>query len=155
MTEEKYVCGVKGEANVVGVDPLTPANDALSPEICKRVRFNNDGLVAAVVQDAVNGDVLMVAYMDAVALARTLHSGRVWFWSRSRQEYWCKGDTSGHIQLVREVFVDCDGDCLLVRAVQVGAACHEGTRTCFQTGGSLPVSLVIPEDASCEVREDK
>lgn len=118
-------------------------NDVLVQEVASRVRFDAQGLVAAVVQDAENNDVLMVGYMNDVALARTLSSGRVWFWSRSRQEYWRKGDTSGHIQLVRSVDVDCDGDCLLVRAVQIGAACHEGTRTCFQAGGELPVSGII------------
>jgi len=73
----------------------------------------------------------MLAWMDAEALRRTLTSGRVTFWSRSRQEYWRKGDTSGHVQYVREVRLDCDGDTLLVKVDQVGVACHTGTRTCF------------------------
>jgi phosphoribosyl-AMP cyclohydrolase len=81
----------------------------------------------------------MVGWMDDEALARTLTSGRVTFWSRSRQEYWRKGDTSGHAQYVRSVSLDCDGDALLVQVDQVGAACHTGTHTCFEAGGPLPV----------------
>jgi phosphoribosyl-AMP cyclohydrolase len=78
-----------------------------------------------------NGDVLMVAWMNEDAVRRTLESGRTWFWSRSRGELWRKGDTSGHVQHVREVRYDCDADTLLVRVVQEGAACHTGNRTCF------------------------
>ncbi|MEP7035871.1 MAG: phosphoribosyl-AMP cyclohydrolase, partial [Actinomycetota bacterium] len=79
-----------------------------------------------------SGEVLMVGWMDDEALRRTLTSGRVTFWSRSRGEYWRKGDTSGHVQYVRTVALDCDGDSLLVRVDQVGAACHTGARTCFE-----------------------
>lgn len=93
--------------------------------------FDESGLIPAVVQDAENGDVLMVAWMNGEALQRTLDSGRTWFWSRSRRELWRKGDTSGHVQHVREVRYDCDGDTLLVKVVQEGAACHTGERTCF------------------------
>jgi phosphoribosyl-AMP cyclohydrolase len=91
-----------------------------------------DGLIPAVIQQHDSGQVLMVGYMDREAVRRTLTSGRVWFWSRSRQEYWRKGDTSGHIQLVKSVAADCDGDALLVRVDQIGAACHTGARTCFE-----------------------
>ncbi|MDR2565713.1 MAG: phosphoribosyl-AMP cyclohydrolase [Bifidobacteriaceae bacterium] len=100
------------------------------------LRFGADGLIPAVIQQHDSGEVLMVGYMDAQAVRRTLTTGRVWFWSRSRREYWRKGDTSGHIQLVKSVAADCDGDALLVRVEQVGAACHTGTRTCF-TGREL------------------
>lgn len=93
--------------------------------------FGADGLLPAIIQDVENGDVLMLAWMDREAVRRTLTSGRVTFWSRSRQEYWRKGDTSGHRQYVRAVSMDCDADTLLVRVVQVGAACHTGSRTCF------------------------
>ncbi len=103
------------------------------------VVFNDDGLVPAIIQDDVNGDVLMLGWMDAEALHRTLSTGRVTFWSRSRQEYWRKGDTSGHIQLVRGARLDCDGDAILVRVEQVGAACHTGTRTCFDASDLRPV----------------
>ena len=96
-----------------------------------RVTWNGDGLVPAIIQQHDTGEVLMLGWMDAEALRRTLTEGRVTFWSRSRQEYWRKGDTSGHIQLVREARLDCDGDTVLVEVDQVGPACHTGTRTCF------------------------
>ena len=88
-------------------------------------------LRAAVVQDAETGRVLMVAWMDAEAERRTRESGEAWFWSRSRQEYWHKGATSGNFQQVKSVALDCDGDTLLVRVDQTGPACHTGTHTCF------------------------
>ena len=93
--------------------------------------FGEAGLLPAIIQDDENGDVLMLAWMDREAVQRTLTTGRVTFWSRSRQEYWRKGDTSGHRQYVRSVAADCDADTLLVRVVQIGAACHTGARTCF------------------------
>nr|WP_269811350.1 phosphoribosyl-AMP cyclohydrolase [Kineosporia rhizophila] len=96
-----------------------------------RLRRNADNLVSAVVQQWDTREVLMVGWMDDEALHRTLTSGRVTFWSRSRQEYWRKGDTSGHVQWVKSVALDCDGDALLVTVDQVGAACHTGDRTCF------------------------
>ncbi len=96
-----------------------------------RLTRSADGLVCAVVQQHDTGEVLMVGWMDDEALARTLTSGRVTFWSRSREEYWRKGDTSGHSQHVRSVAADCDGDALLVRVDQVGPACHTGSRSCF------------------------
>ena len=96
-----------------------------------RVTFTADGLVAAVIQQWDTREVLMLGWMDAEALRRTLTTGRVTFWSRSRREYWRKGDTSGHIQLVRGARLDCDGDTILVEVEQIGAACHTGTRTCF------------------------
>jgi phosphoribosyl-AMP cyclohydrolase len=95
------------------------------------LRFDDAGLLPAVVQDDHDGTVLMVAWMDAEAVRRTLTSGRTWFWSRSRRRYWQKGETSGHVQHVRSVTADCDGDTLLVRVEQVGPACHTGTRSCF------------------------
>lgn len=95
------------------------------------LRFDDRGLIPAVVQDAENGDVLMMAWMNRESLGRTLEEERTVFWSRSREELWRKGDTSGHVQHVEEVRADCDGDVLLVRVHQVGAACHTGQRTCF------------------------
>ena len=96
------------------------------------ITYNAAGLVGAIVQDAADGAVLMFAWMNAESLTKTLESGRTWFWSRSRQEYWCKGETSGDRQYVRSVRYDCDGDCLLVTVDQEGAgACHTGSRTCF------------------------
>ena len=87
--------------------------------------------MAAVTQQWDTGEVLMVGWMDDEALRRTLTTGRVTYFSRSRQDYWRKGDTSGHVQLVREVRLDCDGDAVLVKVDQVGAACHTGDRSCF------------------------
>lgn len=96
------------------------------------IRFGADGLVPAVIQDAGDRCVLMLGYMDAEALRRTLQTGRSWFWSRSRSEYWCKGETSGDRQWVRSVSYDCDGDAILVVVDQDGrGACHTGERTCF------------------------
>ncbi|MFP5345445.1 MAG: phosphoribosyl-AMP cyclohydrolase [Actinomycetes bacterium] len=103
----------------------------LHPDVAGRLRRDANGLVAAVVQQHDTGEVLMVGWMDDEALQRTLTTGRVTFWSRSRQEYWRKGDTSGHVQHVSSVALDCDGDALLVKVDQVGAACHTGTRSCF------------------------
>jgi phosphoribosyl-AMP cyclohydrolase len=95
------------------------------------LKFDQAGLIPAVIQQYDTGKVLMLGYMDREAVDRTLTTGRVWFWSRSRQEYWRKGDTSGHIQHVKSVAADCDGDTLLVQVDQVGAACHTGTLSCF------------------------
>ena len=103
----------------------------LDPAIADRVKWNAEGLVPAVVQQHDSGEVLMLGWVDDVALARTIESGRATYWSRSRQEYWVKGETSGHRQHVREIRLDCDGDTLLVRVDQEGAACHTGDRTCF------------------------
>jgi len=116
------------EADTSGI-ALT-ADDSLVKEV--DFAKSGDGLVAAVVQDATDGTVLTVAYMDAEALRRTLESGRSWFYSRSRQEYWQKGETSGDRQYVREVRMDCDGDALVVLVDQHGkGACHTGERSCF------------------------
>ena len=103
----------------------------MGQEALDEVRFDDRGLVPAVVQDVENGDVLMMAWMNRASLERTLEERRTVFWSRSRQELWRKGDTSGHVQHVEEVRLDCDGDVLLVRVHQVGTACHTGERTCF------------------------
>ena len=93
--------------------------------------FDEQGLVPVVVQDVENGDVLMVAWANLESLQRTLDEGRMVYWSRSRQELWRKGDTSGHVQHWEELRVDCDGDVLLARVHQEGAACHTGARSCF------------------------
>lgn len=103
----------------------------LDPTIASRLKRDAQGLVPAVIQDAGSKDVLMVGWMDEEALHRTLTTGRTTFWSRSRQMYWIKGETSGNTQAVREVRLDCDGDTLLVIVDQTGPACHTGARTCF------------------------
>ena len=114
-----------------------------SQSVVDQVVFGADGLVVAVVQYASDGAVLMVAYMNDEALARTLDTGRTWFWSRSRQEYWQKGETSGDRQHVREVRIDCDGDALLVIVDQEGqGACHTGERSCFYRSAATGPGLV-------------
>ena len=95
--------------------------------------YNAQGLVPAIAQDAASGEVLMMAWMNAEAVARTLETGRVTYWSRSRQAFWIKGETSGHVQELVSLRVDCDRDCLLVQVNQTGPACHTGRRTCFYT----------------------
>jgi len=131
---------------VTPADPKTVARGTpveASEEELAAVRYDSAGLVPAVVQDVADGTVLMLGYMDREALARTLRTGRSWFWSRSRQEYWCKGETSGDRQWVHEVRYDCDGDALLVIVEQEGrGACHTGNRSCFYRsfgqGGPAP-----------------
>ena len=103
----------------------------LDPQIAALLKRTPDGLVPAIVQDATDGRVLMLAWMDDEALRRTLASGQATYWSRSRQCYWVKGESSGHRQAVREIRLDCDGDTLLLRVDQTGPACHTGTDTCF------------------------
>ncbi|WP_297106114.1 phosphoribosyl-AMP cyclohydrolase [Tessaracoccus sp.] len=98
-----------------------------------QLTYNSDGLIPAIAQDADTREVLMMAWMDEEALRRTLATGKATYWSRSRQEYWVKGETSGHHQAVVSVAADCDGDTLLVTVRQTGAACHTGNRTCFFT----------------------
>ena len=100
-------------------------------ELVDRVRFNADGLVAAIAQQWDSGEVLMLAWMDRAALERTLATGEATYWSRSRQEQWVKGRTSGSVQRVRSVALDCDGDTVLLRVEQTAGACHTGDRTCF------------------------
>ena len=103
----------------------------MTDDFLDSLKYDSNGLVPAVVQDDESGEVLMVGYMNREAVRRTLTTGRTCFWSRSRQEFWVKGETSGHIQEVKSVRVDCDKDCLLVKVEQTGAACHTGYRSCF------------------------
>src|SRR5947199_4791823 len=113
--------------------------------LIKQLKFDDKGLIPAVVQDAKDGTVLMVAYMNKEAVRRTLRLKTSVFWSRSRQSFWLKGESSGNIQLVKEIRIDCDGDCLVVKVKQIGgAACHTGQRSCFYRkvlpGGKLKVT---------------
>ena len=105
---------------------------SFTDEALAAVVFDDDGLVPAIVQEQATGQVLMMAWMNGESLRRTLDTGRTWFWSRSRQEFWCKGESSGDRQYVREAFYDCDGDTLLFVVEQEGrGACHTGERSCF------------------------
>ncbi len=97
------------------------------------LRFDNNGLIPAIAQQESTGEVLMMAWMNAEAVARTLETGKVTYWSRSRQAFWVKGETSGHVQKLVEMRVDCDRDCLLVLVRQTGPACHTNRRSCFYT----------------------
>ena len=116
---------------------------ALDPGIAGRLKRDESGLVCAVVQQFDTHEVLMVGWMNDEALEQTLTSGRAVFWSRSRHEIWRKGDTSGNIQRVRAVSLDCDGDALLLSVDQVGPACHTGERSCFDAGGDLGAVDVV------------
>lgn len=100
-------------------------------EILDRLKYDENGLIPAIIQDAENGQVLMVGYMNRQAVERTIKEKMVCFWSRSRQKFWVKGETSGHFQLVQDIYVDCDQDALLIKVTQIGATCHEGYRSCF------------------------
>ena len=107
------------------------------------LKFNADGLIPAIAQDATSGEVLMLAWMNAESIERTLETGQVTYWSRSRQSFWVKGETSGNLQRLVEMRLDCDRDCLLVRVEQTGPACHTGRRSCFYTS--------VQESAEVEV----
>lgn len=108
-----------------------------------KLKFNSDGLVPAIIQDHANGRVLMMAWMNRASLETTIATGKTHFWSRSRQKFWMKGESSGHTQTVKDIAFDCDGDTLLIQVEQVGAACHEGYRSCFfrsiKEGGAADV----------------
>ena len=114
---------------------------AFDPETLK---FNADGLLPAIAQDSETGEVLMLAWMNAEAVQRTLDTGRVTYWSRSRQSFWVKGETSGNTQALVELRLDCDRDCLLALVRQTGPACHTGRRTCFYTAVRAGAEQEIP-----------
>lgn len=120
---------------------MTADHRSETAAVIDRARFDAAGLLPAIIQQHDSREVLMMGWMDAEALRRTLTEGRVTFWSRSRQEYWRKGDTSGHEQHVRGAALDCDGDTLLVQVEQVGVACHTGSRSCFDVDPLDPVVL--------------
>ena len=111
------------------------------------LKYNDQGLIPAIAQDEATGDVLMMAWMNAEAVAQTLATGKVIYWSRSRQAFWIKGETSGHVQSLVDFRVDCDRDCLLVVVRQVGPACHTNRRSCFYTAvrQGKEVELMVPE----------
>ena len=136
--------------NVPVTESTSTETPALDPAIAAMLKRDEHGLVAAIVQQHDSGEVLMLGWMDEEALRRTLADGRVTFWSRSRRAYWRKGDTSGHVQWVRGIRLDCDGDALLVQVDQVGAACHTGDRTCFD---ARVLPAVVGEGSSGESAE--
>lgn len=97
----------------------------------EKLKFNEDGLIPAIVQEQGTGRVLMMAWMNRPSLEKTIETGKTCFWSRSRQKFWIKGESSGHTQAVKDIAFDCDGDTLLIQVEQIGAACHEGYKSCF------------------------
>ncbi len=103
----------------------------MNTEFIEKLKFNADGLIPAIVQDARSGRVLMMAWMNRASVGKTVETGKTVFWSRSRQAFWMKGETSGNVQWVKDLAFDCDGDTLLIQVEQEGAACHEGFRSCF------------------------
>ena len=103
----------------------------LTPETLDQLKFDEKELIPAIIQDYKTKDVLMMAFMNLESIKKTIEEGKTCFWSRSRQEYWIKGTTSGHFQFVKSIFYDCDCDCLLIKVRQVGAACHTRKRSCF------------------------
>ncbi len=109
--------------------------------------YDARGLIPAIAQDASSGEILMMAWMNAEAVARTLDTGRVTYWSRSRQSFWVKGETSGHVQELVSMRVDCDRDCIVVQVRQTGPACHTGRRTCFYTDvtDGTETELMVPD----------
>ena len=111
------------------------------------LKFDAQGLIPAIAQDANSGEVLMMAWMNAEAVTRTLETLKVTYWSRSRQEFWVKGATSGHTQTLVDFRIDCDRDCILMEVVQEGAACHTGRRTCFFTEIQNGQEVILPEEA--------
>jgi len=115
----------------MNISEVSPPESDLDPQITARLKRNPDGLLPAIIQDAATREVLMLGYMNDQALHLTLTTGRAWYWSRSRGEYWRKGDTSGNVQHVVSVALDCDADTLLVQVQQIGPACHTGTPSCF------------------------
>src|SRR6185503_2538245 len=96
-----------------------------------KLKFTSDGLIPAIIQEQSTGRVLMMAWMNRTSLEKTIETGKTFFWSRSRQKFWMKGESSGHTQTVKDIAFDCDGDTLLIKVEQVGAACHEGYKSCF------------------------
>lgn len=130
--------------------PTPRMSSALDPDIAARLKRGPDGLVPAIAQQYDTGEVLMLGWMDDEALHRTLTTGRCTYWSRSRQEYWVKGDTSGHAQYVRSVALDCDADTVLVKVDQVGAACHTGARTCFDADVLLDTGVLLNDDGGAD-----
>ena len=120
----------------------------------KELKFNQEGLIPAIIQEQSTGRVLMMAWMNREALEKTVELGKTVFWSRSRQKYWIKGETSGHVQTVKDISFDCDGDTVLIQVEQHGAACHEGYKSCFfrsvrDQGSNIQTTeprLVNPED---------
>ena len=113
----------------------------------EQLKFNSDGLIPAIIQEQSSGRVLMMAWMNRASIEKTIVTGKTHFWSRSRQKFWMKGETSGHVQTVKDIAFDCDGDTLLIQVEQIGAACHENYRSCFfRSIGTVGKEISITEE---------
>ena len=119
----------------------------------EKLKFNEDGLIPAIVQEAGTGRVLMMAWMNRASVERTVATGNTCFWSRSRQKFWIKGESSGHFQKVKDMALDCDGDTLLLQVEQTGAACHEGYKSCFFRSVSASGDALSVTEAQLETPE--
>ncbi len=112
--------------------------EKIDASFIENLKFDSRGLIPVIVQDYQDGEVLMLAYMNRDTLKQSLRTGKATYWSRSRQKVWVKGETSGHFQIIKEIYYDCDGDTILIKVEQIGgSACHTGNRSCFYRGGSL------------------
>jgi len=114
----------------------------------ENLKFDSNGLIPAIIQEKSTGRVLMMAWMNRTSLEKTIETGKTHFWSRSRQKYWMKGESSGHTQAVKDIAFDCDGDTLLIQVEQIGAACHEGYKSCFfrsEEGGGATCKVTEPQ----------
>lgn len=111
-----------------------------------QLKFNADGLIPAIIQEHGSQRVLMMAWMNRASLEKTVETGKTWYWSRSRQKFWMKGETSGHVQIVKDISFDCDADTILIQVEQTGAACHEGYQSCFfRSAGTGAWNPVVTE----------
>ena len=135
---------------------ICPFPEALSPgcmSFYDQLKFNDDGLIPAIVQEQSTGRVLMMAWMNRDSLEMTVKSGKTHFWSRSRKKFWMKGETSGHTQAVKDIAFDCDGDTLLIQVDQIGAACHENYKSCFFRSVQIDGSSFKETEAQLETPE--
>lgn len=126
MPSKNFLFANDGKADILMATNLEPMNNFYD-----NLKFNAEGLIPAIIQEQSTGRVLMMAWMNRASLESTIATGKTHFWSRSRQKYWMKGESSGHTQQVKDIAFDCDGDTLLIQVEQIGAACHEGYKSCF------------------------
>ena len=131
MAAQKQADKTASKAYFLGLESLTLGESRALEDVLSQLAFNEQGLIPAIAQDVDTGEVLMLAWMNREALERTLQTGTMTYWSRSRSQFWIKGETSGNVQAVVDVRIDCDGDAVLCRVRQTGGACHTGRRNCF------------------------
>jgi len=135
------------------ISPESAILESLNMSFYDQLKFNEAGLIPAIIQEQETGRVLMMAWMNRASIEKTIATGKTHFWSRSRQKFWMKGESSGHTQVVKDISFDCDGDTLLIQVEQVGAACHEGYKSCFFRSvhaGNADVKITEPQLVSPE-----